>query len=403
MKILVVDDEPKIQPLIEQLFAKQIRREGYEFLFAANGREALNQVMQHPDIEIILSDIKMPLMDGLALLMEIQRLKQNFNPMLTIVMVSAYDDMENIRRAMNGGAFDFITKPINPVDLRATIAKTVDHVQLLREAIEKKKKAEKSLQQLNAELEKRVEARTAELVAANEALQTINAELDAFAHTVAHDLKAPLANVIGYTEVLERDAPDMSAETLIQFGQGAHRAAVKASKIIDELLLLAGVRKQTVELAPIPMGSIIEQVKERLAPMITKTEAKLILPESWPVAIGYAPWVEEVWANYLSNGLKYGMHQNSLKLELGATHQQDGFIEFWIQDYGFGIAPKDQQNLFTEFTRVTQFRFQGQGLGLSIVRRIVERLGGQVGVESEGIPGQGCKFYFTLPSIEGYE
>lgn len=403
MKILVVDDEPKIQPLIEQLFAKQIRNEGYEFLFAVNGREALNQVKQNPNIEIILSDIKMPLMDGLALLMELQRIKPSFNPMLTIVMVSAYDDMENIRRAMNGGAFDFITKPINPADLRATIAKTVEHVQRLREAVEKQQKAEKSLQQLNELLEQRVESRTAELVLANKELQAINAELDAFAHTVAHDLKAPLANVIGYTEVLERDAPDMSAEMLIQFGKGAHRAAVKASKIIDELLLLAGVRKQDVELVPLPMGSIIEQVEERLAAMIAKTKAEIILPDSWPIAIGYGPWVEEVWANYLSNGLKYGLHQHSLQLELGATPHENGFIEFWIQDNGFGISPKDQQHLFTEFTRLTQFRFQGQGLGLSIVRRIVERLGGQVGVESEGIPGRGSKFYFTLPSTDGYE
>ena len=120
------------------------------------------------------------------------------------------------------------------------------------------------------------------------------------------------------------------------------------------------------------------------------------MPDDWPVAVGYASWVEEVWANYISNGLKYGGQPPRLKL--GATEQADGMVRFWVQDNGPGLEPDAQAKLFVPFTQLDQIRVAGHGLGLSIVRRIVEKLGGQVGVESKGIPGQGCLFFFTLPS-----
>jgi len=120
------------------------------------------------------------------------------------------------------------------------------------------------------------------------------------------------------------------------------------------------------------------------------------LPDSWPVAIGYAPWAEEVWANYMSNGLKYGGRPPCL--ELGATPQSDGMVQYWVKDNGRGLSSEQQAILFTEFIRLNEVRVEGHGLGLSIVHRIVAKLGGQVGVESND--GPGCKFYFTLPAQE---
>jgi signal transduction histidine kinase len=124
--------------------------------------------------------------------------------------------------------------------------------------------------------------------------------------------------------------------------------------------------------------------------------------------LGYAPWVEEVWANYLSNGCKYGGTPSAApRLELGgdllpilpAGDGQDGsMVRFWVHDSGDGLTSEQQNRLFTPFTRLDQARARGHGLGLSIVRRIVEKLGGQVGVESNGAPGQGSTFYFTLPA-----
>src|SRR5206468_1582865 len=119
--------------------------------------------------------------------------------------------------------------------------------------------------------------------------------------------------------------------------------------------------------------------------------------EKWPTASGYAPWVEEVWTNYISNAIKYG--GNPPRVELGADVDPDHMIRFWVRDNGAGLAPEQQSQLFKMYSRLGETRIQGHGLGLSIVQRIVEKLGGQVGVES--IPGQGSTFSFTLPLYKG--
>ena len=130
-KILVVDDEADLEVLIRQKFRKQIRDKEYDFTFAQNGVEALSKIADQPDIGLVLSDINMPEMDGLTLLHRINELK---NPVLKAIIVSAYGDMDNIRVAMNRGAFDFLTKPIDFNDLETTIAKTLEQLAVLRQA-----------------------------------------------------------------------------------------------------------------------------------------------------------------------------------------------------------------------------------------------------------------------------
>ncbi len=131
-KILVVDDEADLEVLVKQKFRQKIRDHQYEFLFAMNGRLALERLQEHPDIDLVLTDINMPEMDGLTLL---SRLNEQ-NSLLKAVIVSAYGDMDNIRTAMNRGAFDFITKPINFEDLELTMEKTLRHVLQLRETVQ---------------------------------------------------------------------------------------------------------------------------------------------------------------------------------------------------------------------------------------------------------------------------
>ena len=130
-KILVVDDETDLEVLIKQKFRQKIRDHQYEFVFAVNGKHALEQLEQHTDVDVVLSDINMPEMDGLTLLTKINEQ----NTLLKSVIVSAYGDMENIRTAMNRGAFDFITKPVNFEDLELTMEKTIKHVNTMRETM----------------------------------------------------------------------------------------------------------------------------------------------------------------------------------------------------------------------------------------------------------------------------
>lgn len=131
-KILVVDDEEDLKVLIKQRFRKKIREDEYDFIFAENGRYALEELKTHPDVDLVLSDINMPEMDGLTLLTKLNEQNQ----LLKSVIVSAYGDMENIRTAMNRGAFDFITKPIDFKDLELTIEKTIAHVAILKKTMQ---------------------------------------------------------------------------------------------------------------------------------------------------------------------------------------------------------------------------------------------------------------------------
>jgi adenylate cyclase len=130
-KIMIVDDENDFEQLIRQKFRRQIREQEYEFVFAQNGKDALEKLDLNPDIEIVFSDINMPIMDGLTLLVKLNEK----NPLLKAVIVSAYGDMENIRVAMNRGAFDFICKPIQFADLELTLLKTLKYVTQIRETI----------------------------------------------------------------------------------------------------------------------------------------------------------------------------------------------------------------------------------------------------------------------------
>ena len=168
-------------------------------------------------------------------------------------------------------------------------------------------------------------------------------------------------------------------------------------EVIDELLKMRVGPPQEIEaeIAPLDTGSIVAGVLERLGYMIERYQADVVQPESWPVALGYAPWIEEVWLNYLSNAIKYGGRPPRAVLGFDLS---EATVRFWVRDNGPGLAPEEQARLFAPSARRERVHDTQYGLGLALVRRIVEKLGGKVGVESE--VGQGCLFYFTLPVAE---
>ncbi len=229
-------------------------------------------------------------------------------------------------------------------------------------------------------------------------LESRNEELDAFAHTVAHDLKSPLTSIVGFSGVLEKRFDRMSEEEICYYLNIIGKSGRKMNNIIDELLLLASMRKlEDVNRVPLDMADIVAEAQGRLVDAIATRQAEIALPSVWPVALGYGPWVEEIWVNYISNAIKYG--GTPPYVELGATLSSDGnaaSVRFWVRDNGHGLTPEEQARLFTLFTRLDSVRAKGHGLGLSIVRRIVEKLDGEVGVESE--IDVGSTFWFTLPS-----
>lgn len=234
---------------------------------------------------------------------------------------------------------------------------------------------------------------------AEEALQLANAELtarnrdlDAFAQTVAHDLKSPASTLRNYAHLLREDdvPPEMQRESL----DAIDAVSAKLARIVDEMLLLASARGQAVEPRPVAMRAVVDEALGRLGPMIAERQARIELSDDWPAALGHAPWIEEVWVNYLSNALKYGGSPPSIWL--GADANPNGHARFWVQDNGPGVAPHERERLFVPFTRLRSGVAEGNGLGLAIVRQIVDRLGGTCGIDDA--EAGGARFYFTLPT-----
>ena len=225
------------------------------------------------------------------------------------------------------------------------------------------------------------------------ALEARNKELEDYAHTVAHDLKEPLTALI-WTADLIKDVPDLTGEELSECLLQLKSTAYEMKSIVKNLLLFAEVSKAEAPRGSVHMAQVVANAKARLSYMIKEKQAQLLLPEVWPDAFGYGPWIEEVWANFLSNALKYGGRPP--RVELGASARSDGMLLFWTRDNGPGIPPEARTQLFTRGNPLSRLSQSGDGLGLPIVHNIVEKLGGQVGVESE--VGQGSLFYFTLPA-----
>lgn len=247
----------------------------------------------------------------------------------------------------------------------------------------------REVQQHAQQLERRVSERTADL-------QTRNNELDAFAHTVAHDLKSPVHNIVGYIDLVLDTENELDDEQRLCLNF-ARRGAYRIEHIINALLLLARVRDEEVESTAVRMSGVVKRAWERLECLAAEHQARLELPESWPTALGYECWIEEIWVNYLSNAIKYGGPKPTIRV--GASPVEGGMIRFWVEDEGPGLSQDDATRLFKPFTQLTQAngrRGEGNGLGLSIVQRIVTRLGGEVGVDSD--VGRGSSFWFSLPA-----
>ncbi|HKI89765.1 MAG TPA: histidine kinase N-terminal 7TM domain-containing protein, partial [Draconibacterium sp.] len=210
-------------------------------------------------------------------------------------------------------------------------------------------------------------------------------DLDSFAHTVAHDLKNSLGSIVASCDVMEESINDNETDLATELAGLIKSSASKSLKITQELLILATVSHQEISKSKLDMKSIFQEAKSQLQDLIYSKNAKIIEPESWPEAVGYASWVEEIWTNYLSNAMKYGGIPP--EIEVGADIMENNRVRFWIKDNGDGVSEQQQSKLFKKHIRLDPNKAEGYGLGLSIIKRIAEKLGGIVGVESLGKPG----------------
>jgi len=363
--ILIVDDTPANLRLLSEMLSEH----GHKVRLAPSGKLALMAAQAAPP-NLILLDIKMPGLNGYEVCEQLKADPRTRD--IPVIFLSALDQTEDKVEAFTSGGVDYITKPFQFEEVLARVKTHLDLYALQRR-----------------------------LTAANRELEASNADLEAFAHTVAHDLQSPLAIILGFSELLQTSAAEMTPEQLARSLSNIASTARKMSGIVDALLLFARVRQADgIEREQLDMGTIVGEVLARLAPEIEAAHAEITAPETWPAVWGYAPWIEEVWVNYLSNALKYGgdvQNGSPPEIEIACEVEGETGCRFTVRDNGPGLSPEEQAKVFVPFTRFHQTRAQGHGLGLSIVERIVEKLGGQVGVDSAGA-GQGCRFWFVLPS-----
>ncbi len=223
-------------------------------------------------------------------------------------------------------------------------------------------------------------------------LKRRNDELDAYAHTVAHDLSSSLTGIVGYSELLIDPQNEFSKEEIDSFLQRIAKDGRKMTSIIKELLLFASMKKEEVDVSEVKMKEVIESACQRLKYQIEEESAQIEISEPILNCKGYALWIEEVWLNYISNAIKYG--GTSPKIKIYSSKSENGFIKYSVKDEGEGISDELKTIIFNEKDRNKDKLTKGFGLGLSIVKRILEKLDGYATVESE--TGEGSTFSFYL-------
>ncbi len=234
-----------------------------------------------------------------------------------------------------------------------------------------------------------------ELRLRNQQLAEQNSELDAYAHSVAHDLKNPLTTILGTLRIARAKAHDLPEAQLQVMLAMADRNAAKMQEIIEALLLMGSVRKETeLNLHTIDMETVVAEVLQRLEIQAREAEATIQVPETFLPVAGVRTWVEQVLMNYVSNAIKYGGERP--QINISSHHLANGLVRYSVMDKGPGVADSDIPDLFGAFERFGNLSKEGHGVGLSLVKRIVEKLGGAVSYQRR--EGGGSIFSFDLPA-----
>ncbi|MEM9487804.1 MAG: response regulator, partial [Myxococcota bacterium] len=370
--VLIVDDTPtNLRILLENL-----NRNNYRVLVAEDGESALARaVYAQPDI--ILLDVMMPGMDGFE---TCERLKQDEQTRdIPVIFMTALSSVEDKVKSFRAGAVDYISKPFRQEEI---LARLDTHLRL--------RFLQKELQEQNAVLAEEIAQRKAselELQRNVAELRARNNELDTFARAVAHDLRNELAFLIGTAELLadEVELPPESAADLDNIIMTGRRM----SDTFQALLLLGQLRHGAATMRPLNMTDLLSRVRVRLATAIAEKQAEIAEPETWQVTRGYAPWIEEVWLNYISNAIKYG--GSPPHIEVGCTEvaamspapssdtPPEGVgqpaVRYWVRDNGSGVSEELKPLLFGDMIDLEKISNEGYGLGLSIVKQIIEKLG----------------------------
>jgi PAS domain S-box-containing protein len=277
--------------------------------------------------------------------------------------------------------------------LLTTILNTVEGIAVvdgLLEDITERKQAEIALHQLNATLEARVQERTAQL-------EAVNQDLEEFAYSISHDLRAPLRVIQGFASIL---LEDLSESLNATYANALNRITANTQQmdtLITDLLNYSRLRQVEIELQPVDLSQVLTEVLNRLEAEIQERQAQIQVESPLPIVQANRLILIQVVTNLLSNATKFVAEGVQPQVRVWAE-RRDRHTRLWIEDNGIGIAVENHQHIFSPFTRLhSREEYAGTGIGLAIVRKGMERMNGQVGIESQ--PGQGSRFWLELPII----
>ena len=383
IKILVVDDEPKLQFIINQTFRKRVRQQELEFAFAADGQEALDKLQADPVIAIMLTDINMPKMDGLTLLKHLQELKSTLNPVLTTVIISAYGDMVNIKKAMNLGAFDFLTKPFDLQDLKTTVDKAGSHIQRLQQAIEQERLAQDKLRE------------------AKETAEAASRAKSEFLAVMSHELRTPLNAILGLSQLLQEEIYGPLNDKQHHSLQMIHTSGQYLLRVIQNILELARIEtgKRPLLFDSVLIEAICQNSLETIRQLAQKKQIHLGYQNDTEInaLITDEQSIFQILMHLLDNAVKFTPEQGQVSLTVthDAENQQ---LCFTVEDTGIGIANTDIDKIFEPFVQIDAGfarAYEGTGLGLTLVSRLTKLLNGTLAVTS--VIQQGSQFKISLP------
>jgi signal transduction histidine kinase len=376
-RILIVDDEAALATAL----ARTLQNDGYSTASLTDATQALPLLRTAFDsgaapFDVLITDLMMPEMNGIALL----RAALQIDAHLAVVVMTGHGTIDSAVAAMKNGALDFIEKPFNLTVIRPVLSRAFAVRRLRRE---------------NIALVARVAERTRELEAANSELRSVNRELEAFAHTVAHDLRTPLHAMMGFAELLGSGTPGplnaVQKEYLLDIQDSGERLMHLTKHLLD-IALLGSERlaRETVDVAALVSEVLTELRRSSPDRELTVSIGPL------PPACADPTLLREVFANLLSNAIKFTGRTEDPRIEIEGS-QEGVHTLYSVRDNGAGFDQREARGLFMPFRRLHPGeQFEGTGVGLSLVRRIIERHGGQVAAEGE--VGKGACFRISLPA-----
>ncbi len=380
--ILIVDDMPNnLGALLDYLTDF-----GFEVLVAEDGESAIEQV-EYALPDLILLDVLMPGIDGFE---TCSRLKSNQTTKdIPVIFMTALSDAEDKVKGFSVGGVDYVTKPIQQAEV---LARVTTHLSIRNLQQQLQQQNDRLQQEIcdRIKIEQQLQKRTAQI-------ETANQELEAFSYSVAHDLRNPITSINGYIWVLQEEYAYLLDEDGKHYLERVLVATERMEQLIDDILRLSQVTRSKMQFDTVDLSQIAREIAISLRQTANEREVEFIIAEG-VVAQGDEPLLKIVLENLLGNAWKYTRNKPRARIEFGVLEPEihtESSRQYFVRDDGAGFDMGKADKLFTAFCRLHgKNEFEGTGIGLATVQRIIHRHGGQIWADGE--VNQGATFYFTL-------